>query len=134
MYPLLKDCKVSRVANAAAAGTTEVLSSVLDMADWDGVLFLVLLGDVTVNSVLTATAKENTASSTSSPTPTAVTDGATAAFTAAAADADNKVLAVDVVRPSKRYVFLSLTRTAANAVVDDLDATVLAAAYSTPMA
>lgn len=145
---LLKDCKITRVANAAAAGTSEVLTSVLDMTGYDGVLFVAALGDVTATSVVTLTAKGNTASSTSSPTPTDVTDGVTAAFTAGASDADNKLLVVDVVRPSQRYVFASLTRTTANAVVDGIIAiqyrgrslpvtqgsTVLASALSTPMA
>ena len=144
---LLKDVRIDRVGNSVAAGTTEVLSSVVDMQGYDGVCFVALLGDVTVNSVLTLTAKENTANSTSSPTPTNITDGATAAHTATASDADNKLLVVDVVRPSKRYVFASLTRTAANAVVDGilalryrcrdfpqgLSTTILKAAQSTPM-
>lgn len=116
---LLKDCKISRVANSASAATTEVLSSVLDMSGYDSVLFVALLGDVTVNSVLTLTVKQNTASSTSSPTP-AATGVATAAWTATGTDADNKVLAAEVVRPTMRYVFASLTRTAANAVVDGI--------------
>ena len=117
--PITQDVRIDRVANAAAAAQTEVLTSVLDMQGYDGVLFLALLGDVADTSVLTLTAKENTASSTSSPTPTAVSGGA-ATFTAGASNADNKVLAVDVVCPTKRFVFGSLTRTTANAVVDGI--------------
>lgn len=145
-FEMLKDCKITRVANAAAAAQTEVLTDVLDMTGYDSVIFVALLGDVTVSSVLTLTAKENTANSTSSPTPTAVTGGATAAYTATATDADNKALVVDVIRPSKQYVFASLTRTAANAVVDGIIAiqyrsrltpvtqgsTILASALSSP--
>lgn len=144
---LSTDIEISRVANAAAAATTEVLTSVLDMSGWDGVVFVALLGDVTATSVLTLTAKENTADSTSAPTPTNITGAATAAFTAGASDADNKALVVDVLRPSKRYVFASLTRTTANAVVDGIiairyrgrevpaamAASILASARSTPM-
>jgi len=115
---LLNEVKITRVANAAAAAQTEVLSSVLDMQGYDGVMFVALLGDITATSVLTLTAKGNTASSTSSPTP--VTQVATAAFTAGASDADNKVLVVDVFDPELRYVFASLTRTTANAVVDGI--------------
>jgi len=115
---LLNEVKITRVANAAAAAQTEVLSSVLDMQGYDGVMFVALLGDITATSVLTLTAKGNTASSTSSPTP--VTQVATAAFTAGASDADNKVLVVDVFDPALRYVFASLTRTTANAVVDGI--------------
>lgn len=113
-----KAIKITRVANAAAAAQTEVLSSVLDMQGFDGVMFVALLGDITATSVLTLTVKGNSANSTSVPTP--VTQAATAAFTAAASDADNKVLVVDIYDPALRYVFASLTRTVANAVVDGI--------------
>lgn len=145
MFSLLKDCKITRVENAAAAGQTELKTDVLDMSGYDGVMFVAILGDVTDTSVLTLTAKQNTANSDSSPTPTSIT-GASATFTAGASDADNKLLVVDVVRPTSRYVFASLTRTTANAVVDGIIAiqyrsrsvpvtqgsTVLASALSTP--
>lgn len=115
---LLKNVKVTPVSPAAAAGTTEVLSSVLDMSGFDGVMFIALLGDVTTASVLTLTAKGNSASSTNSPTP--VAQVATAAFTADGTSADDKALVVDVYDPMLRYVFASLTRTAANAVVNGI--------------
>lgn len=88
------------------------------MQGYDGVVFIALLGDVTATSVVTLTAKQNTANSTSSPTPT--TAVATTAFTAGASDADNKAVVVDAFRPTSRYVFASLTRTVANAVVDGI--------------
>src|SRR4051812_1089871 len=94
---LLDEIDISRVANSAIAATTDVTSSVVDMAGWDGCLFIALLGDVTSTSVLTLTAKENTANSTSSPTPATVK--ATDAVTAGASDCDNKTLVVDVQRP-----------------------------------
>jgi len=112
---LSKNCKITVVAAAAVAATTEVVTSVLDMAGFDGVMFIALMGDVTASSVLTLTAKGNSANSTSSPTP--VTQKATTAFTAAAADADSKVLMVDVAKPTLRYMFASLTRADQNAVV-----------------
>ncbi len=137
---LLKNVKVAYVAGAAVAAQTEVLSTVLDMTGYDGVMFIALLGDVTATSVLTLTAKGNTANSTSSPTP--VTQKATSAFTAGASDADNTALVVELYDPALRYVFASLTRTTANAVVNGIvaiqykaefrpttqDATVLASA------
>lgn len=112
---LSTDVKISVVADSAVAAQTAVTSSVLDMQGFDGVMFIALLGDVTATSVLTLTAKGNSASSTSSPTP--VTQAATAAFTAGASDADNKALVVDVYAPALRYIFAELTRTTANAVV-----------------
>lgn len=112
---LSKAIKVTVVEAAAAAAQTELVTDVLDMSGYEGVLFIALTGDVTADSVLTLTAKANSANSASSPTP--ITQKATTAFTAAAADADSKVLMVDVYKPTLRYVFASLTRTAANAVV-----------------
>jgi hypothetical protein len=112
---LSKDIKITVVEAAAAAGTTELVTDILDMSGFDGVMFLALTGDVTASSVLTLTAKANSANSVSSPSP--VTQKATDAFTAGAADADSKVLMVDVYKPTLRYVFASLTRADQNAVV-----------------
>ena len=124
---LLKNIKVTPVAASAVAAQTEVLTSVLDMSGFDGVMFIALMGDVTATSVLTLTAKGNTASSTSSPTP--VTQVATSAFTAGASDADDKALVVDVYDPMLRYAFASLTRTTANAVVNGIIAIQYTAEY-----
>jgi hypothetical protein len=112
---LSKDVKITVVSPAAAAAQTEIKSSVLDMTGYDGVMFIALLGDVTSGSVLTLTAKGNTANSTTSPTP--VTQKATDAFTAGATDADSKALVVDVVKPAMQYMFASLTRTTQDAIV-----------------
>lgn len=113
---LLKDTKITRVANSAVAAQSEVDSSILDMAGYDGVIFIAALGDVTANCVLTLKVEQNTANSTSGMA--ALTGNAT--FTAGATDADNKMLVVDVIRPKERYVRAALTRTAANAVVDGI--------------
>ena len=112
---LSKNCKITVVSAAAAAAQTEIVSDVLDMAGFDGVMFIALTGDVSDTSVLTLTVKGNTANSTSSPSP--VTQKATSAFTAGAATADSKAIVVDVAKPTMRYMFASLTRTAANAVI-----------------
>lgn len=112
---LSKDIKVTVVEAAATAATTELVSDVLDMSGFDGVMFIALTGDVTASSVLTLTVKANSANSVSSPTP--VTQKATAAVTAGATDSDSKVLMVDVYKPTLRYVFASLTRADQNAVI-----------------
>jgi hypothetical protein len=117
MLSLLKDCKITRLENSAAAGTTDLDGDVLDMDGFDGVAFVAALGDVTTGSVLELQVFGNTANSTSSPTPVELTvDNAT--FTAGASDADSKLLVVDVVRPAYRYVFPRIKRGTANAVVD----------------
>lgn len=112
---LSKDIKITVVEAAAAAAQTELVTDVLDMTGYEGVMFLALTGDVTATSVLTLTVKGNSANSVTTPTP--VTQKATDAFTAGAATADSKVLLVDVYKPALRYVFASLTRTTADAIV-----------------
>lgn len=113
----LTDCVKTIWASAAsAAATTDVDTSVIDMSGYDAVRFVWLLGDVTATSVLQAQLFNNSASSTSSPTPTNSTE--TTAFTAGASDADSKTLIVDCIRPGGRYVFSRLKRGTANAVVN----------------
>lgn len=113
---------ISLGKDLTADGTAEVLSAVADMAGFDEVTFLVKHGDVDAAAVMTYTVKENTANSTSSPTPTAVTGttvtgtGATIAsgaltITESSGNLDDKIVAITVKRSalSKRYVFLSIT-------------------------
>ena len=141
MSNLSKACKITVVSAAATAATTDITTSVLDMTGYEGVMFLVMLGDVTSGCVLTLTAKGNTANSTSSPTP--ITQKATAALTAGATDCDSMVLMVDVHKTPLRYAFAVLNRTTQNAVVGGIiaiqykahnkpttqDASVMASAY-----
>lgn len=116
MFTMLKDCKITRVANDAAASTTDVDSSRVDMTGYDSVMFIAILGDVTVGAVLSLTAKSNAADSTSSST----TEKAGTTITAGASDYDNKMLIVDLHRPTLRYAYCSLQIDTANAVVDGI--------------
>jgi hypothetical protein len=118
MLNFLKDAKILAVENAAAAGTSLLTTEVVDMQGFDSVCFVVKLGDVTDTCELTLTAKTNTADSTSSPAPTVLSD--TVTFTAGASDADNKLLMLDLHKPRDRYVFATLARATANAVVDGI--------------
>lgn len=115
---LLKNAKITRVANASAAAQTAVAGTILDMQGFDSVLFIASLGDVSDTCVLTLAAQQNTANSA---TGMAALAG-TATFTADATSADNKLLALDVRYPRERYVRAYLTRTTANAVVDSITA------------
>lgn len=119
MFSLLKNTKITRVGNAAAAGTTDQDSTVLDMSGYDSVMFVAFLGDATSGSVLELQVFGNTASSTSSPTPVELTaDDVT--YTAGASDADNKIFVADVHRPAYRYVFARLVIDTQNCVTDAL--------------
>lgn len=115
----------TRGSAAVADTTSETKSAVVDMDDCDGVLFAVEYGDVDAAAVLTHTVKENTANSTTSPTPTAValtgaiiegsvtaviTSG-NAVITESGDNLDNKTVLIDVPKSrfSKQYAFLSIT-------------------------
>lgn len=115
----LSDCvKTVVVKDAVAAGTSEITSDVVDMSGFDAARVILLLGDVTSGSVITVNLKSNSANSTSSPTPT--TDSSTTAYTAGTADADIKAITLDVIRPTGRYVFATVTRITQNAVVNGI--------------
>ena len=112
--------------------TSETLSAVADGAGYDSTTFLVKLGDVDAAAVLTFAVKENTASSTSSPSPTAVTlDRITSSvsgvitsgnvvLTESSGNLDDKIILITVKHSgqSKRYVFLSITATVESYEVD----------------
>ena len=114
---LLKNGVVDKVLVATVAGTSDTLAGdILDLAGYDSVLLIGILGDVTNTAVVTLKAYCGDASN--------VSDGAykttTATITANATSADNKLLVLDVVRPGKRYVRADLVRATANAVVDGI--------------
>lgn len=118
-------------SDLVADTTAETLTGVEDMEGFDEITFLVKLGDVDAAAVLTFAVKENTASSTSSPTPTAVPLTAVSAgaltsgnlvFTEASGNLDDKIIAITVAKSAltKRYVFLSITATVESYEVDSI--------------
>lgn len=114
---LLKHGTFDKVLNATAAGTTDTLNGdIIDLANHDSVLLVAITGDVTNTAVgtLKAYCGDNSA----------LSDGAyktaTAAFTADATSADNKLVILDVVRPGKRYVRADFVRATANIAVESI--------------
>jgi hypothetical protein len=113
---LTKNVKITRVSNAAVAAQTAIESNILDMAGFDGVLFVALLADVSDGSVLGLAAEQNDANSGSG---MAALAGAVS-FTAGATNADHKMLVLDVYKPRERYLRAKLTRTTADAAVSGI--------------
>lgn len=125
------DVLVSVGSDLVADTTSETLTAVVDMAGYDEVTFVVDLGDVDAAAVLTFAVKENTASSTSSPAPTAVALDAVSAgtltsgnlvVTEASGNIDDKLFVITVSHSklTKRYVFLSITATVESYEVDSI--------------
>lgn len=124
----LSEKVVTSLGSGAVADTTsETTTAVEDCQGFDGIRYIVSFGDVDASAVLTLQPKENTASSTSSPTPTSVdisnatlggtvtpviTTGA-AVITEDSGNLDNKTVVIDICGAmfSKRYQFLSITAT-----------------------
>ncbi len=142
MPNLSKGIKVTVVSPAAVAATGTITSSVVDMQGFEGVVYIALTGDATSGTVLTLTAKENTANSTSSPTPT--TGPSCTVTSVSSSDADSKVLMIDEYKPIPRYNFCTLVIGTQNCVVGGIiaiqysagkkptsqDASVIASAYA----
>lgn len=119
MKSMLEGAKFLLASAAASAATTDLDGTVIDLAadgGYDGVLIVAQLGDVTTGSVLELQCLGSAAANGSSPTVLATTG----TFTADANNADNKLLVLDVSRPSTRYVLSRLKRGTANAVVNSV--------------
>jgi len=114
---LVKNCSFEAALNNTAAGTGDTLNGdIIDLGNFDSVLFVAKLGDCANTAVGTLKAY-------CGDTPN-VADGAykavTAAFTANATDSDNKLVILDVVKPGKRYVRPDFVRATANIPVESI--------------
>jgi hypothetical protein len=102
--------------NGAAAGTSTITPSAgVDVQGFNSAMFLVLLGTVTSTGVPSIKIQQSDDDG--------VADGYSdlegTAFAATDAD-DDKIIAVEILRPTKRYLKLILARTTANVVLDGI--------------
>lgn len=113
---LTDEIKVTRVSNAVAAGTTDIEASSVNMAGWDGVVFVALFGTLTATQVTTLKAQQSSDDGVAD----GFSDLAGTATGPMADDDDNQVAMLDIVRPGKQYVRPVIDRGTANAVVDGI--------------
>jgi hypothetical protein len=111
--------KVTRVMSAVAAGvTTPQTSTAVDMAGFQGVRFIVLLGVGSASSIGQVKA---TQADTAAGSPVAFTDIAGSAGTAFTPTTDdNKVWILDIYRPARRFVKCVVIRGVGNTVIDGI--------------
>lgn len=127
-HNLLRHIDVRRAANAAAAGTSAVNGTVIDMLGYESIAFVAAFGTLTATQVTGIKVQHGDAS-----------DGSDMADLAGSAsgnlaDTDgNKLLLGEIYRPRKRYVRCVVTRGTANAVLDGVIA-LLYRAETTPTA
>lgn len=112
---LLKNVGIAQILGYFAAGTTKRTSTIIDMANWDGVLFIAGLGTLLDTGTLDVFVEEHTLNQTSGMTRVLTTG----LFTVTAVEAayTQSCIVVDVFRPVKRYLQCNITPAVANAVV-----------------
>jgi len=113
---LLKNAKFSRLECSNADGDTTIDTMAVDMAGFDSVMFVVLLGS-TVDEGVVLTLLADDSSDNSDFTETEATVSATGA--AAAADIE-KLMILNINKPLNRYVRASLEFTTQTAEVDGI--------------
>jgi hypothetical protein len=111
---ILKAVKLQKCIDTQADGTGTTSSDILDGAGANSAFCAVAFGDVDNTSVITLKAYVGDESD--------LSDGAylttTATYTAAAADADNKMLVLDCKRLTKRYIRFDVVVATANATIE----------------
>lgn len=117
MQHLSNKIKTFRAHAPVAAGATDITDSlVIDMANYEGVRFIVGFGAITAGAVTSVKVQQATAKTSD----TALTSGADllgSGITVADSD-DNKLVISDIIRPRERYVQVHILRATQNAVVD----------------
>lgn len=111
---LSKNVKVVRVSNAVAAGTSEIDATAVDMAGYEGVMFVVAFGAIVAGAATSIKGQSGAAS-----------DGSDAADLAGtnitvADTEDNTVSVLDIYQPTDRYVRPVVLRATQNATVDSI--------------
>ena len=109
--------KISRVEDGAVAGVTVLTSDVVDMQNFDGLVFLAALGDVLDTGVNVLQAQHSDVGDGSGMVDITAS---VVSWTADATDADDKLMLLEIFRPTKRFLRVTLTRTVANTVLDGI--------------
>ena len=94
----IDNTKMTRVENAAVAGVTVLTSDVIDMQNFDGLTFLAALGDVLDTGVNVLQAQHSDVGDGSG---MADITASVVSWTADATDADNKLMLLEIFRPTK---------------------------------
>lgn len=110
---LSKDVKITKVADASAAGTGEVTTTAVDMQGFEGVLFLVAAGAITATGVQSMNGAQGDSSG-------GAFDDLAGSKVDIADDDDNQAFFLDVFRPSDRFVRLEIQRATANSAFGEV--------------
>lgn len=113
MHGLSKNVEVRYVNDAVVAGSSiDDNSTIIDMADYESVMFVVPITDSVDTGVATLKIEQNSANSDTGMT--AVSGAAATATSASNDDLNGTVLIAEVHKPSERYVQAVVTSATAN--------------------
>lgn len=118
MQNLLNNVKITRVKvdGAGSASATPTKADIIDMNGFESVMFIAAMGNVLTTAALALKAAGATTNSSGA---MALLTGS-AAFTAGASDADDKLLVLDVVKPPYRYIEAQLFHVTADGPFDGI--------------
>jgi hypothetical protein len=116
MRQLLPACLLTLVSGASAAGTAQVVGSTIDTQGFDSLTVFANIGAVTATGTATLKLMGGDAADGSD-------KAAIAGASVVATDADgNKKIAIEVHRPSQRYITAVIDRATANSVIVSVEA------------
>lgn len=99
---LSDNVKMTKVSDGVTAATSAVVSAPVDMQNWEGVLFFTSFGTAAAGNILKGQQSDDISGS-----PDNYSDLAGSAVTSGTSDED---VFLDVTRPGKRYVQVSVAR------------------------
>lgn len=111
---IIKNAVISHGLASVAAGQTQQTTEIVDTSGFDSVLFALLLGDVSDGCSLELRLQQGDESDMSDAEDTDLC----CSFDAGAADADDKIMIIEVNQPVKRYVRGKISRADANGEID----------------
>lgn len=116
MRNITQDCKLIRHSNAVAAGATAITPSAgIDTAGFDAVTFIAMFGAIVTSAVTSVKVQQSDDDG--------VSDGYSdleGSSVSVADDDDNQIVAVEIIRPQKRYLKMIVSRATANATLDGI--------------
>lgn len=107
---LCKNVKITMVKASAASADTEVISDVVDMQGYDGVMFFTTIATANAGNYMKA---QQAAVS-------AMTNAVDLAAQKVVAAANAQVVWIDIYKPTKRYITANVIRAGAATVVGDI--------------
>ncbi len=114
IHSLLTDCKIVSIEDSVVAGKATTVGEIVDIKGFESACFIYKLGAVTNGAAVTLKIYQGDKANLSD---AAELEGASAVIAVAASDSE-QVLAVDVVKPRKRYLRPTIVTATQNAEID----------------